>query len=961
MEHERWRKVETIFNRVIDADKSHRESLLKELCSGDEDLYREVESRLARVAASGGPLDQPTAAFPADAPTLDLSPGALLGPYQIQCLIGQGGMGKVYRALDTRLGRTVAIKTSSANFIQRSAREARAIAALNHPHICQLFDLGPDYLVMEYIEGTPLKGPLPLEQTLQYADQICDALEAAHRKGIVHRDLKPGNILLSNSGIKLLDFGLAQIKTGPEDRTLANLTISGAVVGTPGYMAPEQWKGIRADERSDIYSFGCLLYELLTGRHAGPLMAMSNLGHEASPELRRILVKCLQDDPDQRYQHVAEIRADLQRLRQTSASAPVGIHAGSGVQGIIARHWKLIVPAAALLIVAAVAGYFSHRLHAAPKLTAKDTIVLADFENKTGDPVFDGTLRQGLAIQLEQSPFLRTVDDVQLQRDLRLMGVPPGSLISIPLAHDICVRDGAAATIDPSIVSLGKSYVLTLQAITCQNGVTLAREQVTAYDKEHVLSALGNAATALRGKLGESLSTIQKLNRPLEQVTTGSLDALQNYTAALDELSRGRYLAAIPMFKRALALDPNFAMAYYHLGVAWYNAGDRQRGDECARKAFSLIDRVSDYERYLISDGYYQSTGEYYKDLDVLRLGIADYPRSWGLHNLLSTQLMDLGQFEEALREGQAAAELQPNVEPPYRRLLDAYMCLDRLDEAKKAAGKARMLGIDGARIHQRFLELAYIDGDQVAAAREIQWFAGRAEEYLSFGLQAANLNLLGRRRESSKLYQRAAETAKRQGLQSVAAGFEEADARADALLGNCLTAHHLERPALALALCGETAKAEKFVTENSKLFPNGTLWNSVQLPEVAAASELQRGDPARAVEMLASATPYERAYPETVYLRGLAYLRLQKSNEAAVEFRKIVDHKGASWGSTWVSPNWGQYYSLACLGLARATALTGDTAKAKAAYLDFLTLWKDADHDISILNQARAEYAKLR
>jgi len=295
------------------------------------------------------------------------------------------------------------------------------------------------------------------------------------------------------------------------------------------------------------------------------------------------------------------------------------------------------------------------------------------------------------------------------------------------------------------------------------------------------------------------------------------------------------------------------------------------------------------------------------------------------------------------------------SAEPSYRQLLDTYMCTDRLDEAKKVAEKLRTLGIGGARIHQRFLEMAYIEGDQAAADREIQWYAGKPEEYLSFGLQAANLNVLGRRRESSKLYKRAAETAQRLGLGDVAAGFEEADARADALSGNCGTVRRLGRPALALAMCGDAAQAEKLAAETSRRFPNGTIWNAVQLPGIRAAIELQRGQPAKAVELLASASPYERAYPEAVYLRGLAYLRLRQGVEATAEFQKILDHKGASWGSTWRFPNWGLHYSISYLGLARAFALTGDTAKARKAYQDFVAIWKDADKDALLLKQATA------
>jgi len=542
------------------------------------------------------------------------------------------------------------------------------------------------------------------------------------------------------------------------------------------------------------------------------------------------------------------------------------------------------------------------------------------------------------------------------------MSVAPASHITNQIAHDICVRDGAAAMIDGSIESLGKNYVITLQATTCRGGATLAREQIQVGDKEHVLNALGTAATAMRAKLGESLNSIQKLNRPLEQATTPSLEALQNYTEGYSEMGQGQFLAAVPLFERAIALDPNFAMAYHFLGAAFQNAGDIERSREYTQKAFGLIDRVSEYERDLIAADYYSYDGQSDKAIDAFRLGIQDYPRFWGFHNNLSAEYIDLGQFEEGLKEGQEATGLlQVNVELPYRRQLDAYICLDRLAEAKQLAENLRAQGLGGARIHQRFLEIAYVEGDDAAAAREIQWFAGKPPEYLSFGLQAAHQNALGQRRESSKLFQRAAETALRHGLRNAAAEFEEADARADALSGNCQAVRRLGRPALALAMCGDAAQAEKLAGETSKLFPNGTLWNAVHLPAIRAAIALKRDQPAKAVELLASASPYERAYPEAVYLRGLAYLSLREGAKAAAEFEKILDHKGANWGSAWQHPYWGQFYSLSYLGLGRASVLAGEPTIARKAYQDFLTLWKDADPDIPVLKQAKAQFAKLQ
>jgi DNA-binding winged helix-turn-helix (wHTH) protein/tetratricopeptide (TPR) repeat protein len=680
-----------------------------------------------------------------------------------------------------------------------------------------------------------------------------------------------------------------------------------------------------------------------------------------------LLRKALGESP-QDHQYIVTVPGrgyrfaeDVQMVQEQELSIVAASHAKVQVEVKETRPWGWII-AAALVLVAAAVGALKLFPHRTPVLTEQDTLVLADFANSTGDPVFDGTLRQGLAIQLEQSPFLKIMDDAQIQRDLRLMNLRPGARVTNPIAHDVCIREGAAATIEGAIASLGKSYVITLQAISCQNGATLAREQIEAQSKEHVLSVLGTAATAMRGKLGESLSSIAKLNLPLEQATTPSLEALKDYTEGLSDMDQGHFLAAVPLLKRAISTDPNFSLAYFYLGVAYENAGDLERSREYSKKAFSLIDGASEYERDLISAAYYEwVTGELDKVMDAYQSGIRNYPRSWGFHNQLSVTYIDVGRFEEGLKEGLEAARLQPNIEPPYRRGLDAYMCLDRLPEAHQLAAKVRAQGTDGARIHQRFLEMAYVEDNSAAIATEIQWFAGKPEEYLSLGLQAANLNVHGQRRGSHELYQRAADSAKRLGLQYVSDGFEEADARADALSGNCQAVRRLGRPALAWAICGEATQAEKLAEETSKAFPNGTIWNAVQLPEIQAMVALNRGQPARSIEMLASASPYERAYPDAIYVRGLAYLRMHKGADAAAEFRKIVDHKGVNWASDWRHPSWGQYYSLSWLGMARGYALVGDTESAKKAYREFLTLWKDADPDVPVLKQAKAENAAFK
>jgi eukaryotic-like serine/threonine-protein kinase len=986
---DRWQRIEALFHSALERDSVSRAAFLDGACGQDGDLRREVESLLAVAPTGQGLLDHPTAAFVTESETLI---GQTISHYRVIERLGGGGMGVVYKAEDIRLHRFVALKFLADDIardpqsLSRFQREARAASALNHANICTIYEVEEHnrrpVIVMELLEGESLKerlrkGPLATDEILDFGIQTSDALEAAHEKGIIHRDIKSANIFVTGRGnAKILDFGLAKVSPlagddAGEMATETQLTGPGSAMGTLPYMSPEQVRAQDLDARTDLFSFGVVLYEMATGAlpfrgessgvifdlilNRAPVRPVSlNPGVPAG--LEHIIDRCLQKDRTLRYQHASEIRADLQLLRRdkTAGFRPA---ATTG----IAKWWKVIVAAALLASLGAGYFYFPRLIHGKPKLTDRDTIVLADFTNTTGDPVFDGTLRQGLAIQLEQSPFLKIMDDDQVRQDLRLMSLSPGERITNQIAHDICARDGAAATIDGSIGSLGRNYVVTLQAVTCQSGATLAREQIQVDGKEQVLRALGTAAAAMRAKLGESRNSIQRLNRPLEEATTPSLEALQKYNAGTYELGLGHSLSAVPLFERATAIDPNFAEAYYRLGVAYEVAGDMARSAEYAKKAFGLVDRVSEVERAEITPYYYRLTGEMDKSIDAWQQAIRNYPRSWVFHNQLSLIYVDLGQYEEGLKEALEAARLDAGAdEAPYRRQLDAWICLDRLPEARQSAQKVRERRLDGPRIHQRFLEMAYIEDDQVAIARETQWFAGKPEEYLSFGLQAANLNVHGQRRDSGKLYQRAAETALRRGLRDVAREFEEADALADALSGVCGTANHLGRPVLALAMCGDAAQAEKLAAVTSKLFPVGTVWNTVQLPEIRAAIALKRDRPAESVELLASASPYERSYIDASYFRGLGYLRLHKGAEAAAEFRKIVDHKGASWGATWVHPNWGLYYSISWLGLARGYALAGDTAKARKAYLDFLTLWKDADPDIQTLRQARVEYARL-
>ncbi len=994
MDSTRWKQIESLVQSALRFPAEQCDEFVRQACAGDELLEREVRSLLKSQKEAGSFLEVPAMEMAAkENPFQDLIAtqvaaktqlglaGQTISHYKILEMLGAGGMGVVYKAFDTKLNRTVALKFLSPHLRhqeelkQRLTEEARSASALDHPNIVVIHEIGesPDgdlFIAMAYQEGATLReridAGLELPDALQIARQIASGLAKAHEHGIFHRDIKPSNIIVAKDGTaRIIDFGLAKSID-------ATVTTDGSTKGTPLYMSPEQASGKGTDFRTDLWSLGVVLYEMLDG--TPPFCGDSQLSvmraivqdkpaklrdtHPGLPaEVEAIVSRALEKDPAKRYQSASDMAGDLSAV--LTASGPLPSARLTPLNGIT-KKWKVIVPAVAALVASFGAGYVY--LHRAPaRLTDKDTIVLADFVNNTGDPVFDGTLRQGLAVQMEQSPFLKIMDDQHVQRILRLMSLKPGARITNPIAHEICVRVGATATIDGAITNLGKSYVVTLQAIACQDGATLAREQIQAEDKEHVLNAVGTASTAIRGKLGESLNSIQKLNIPLEQATTSSLEALQSFSAGYLTMLHGDYLAAFQQFERAIAIDPNFAAAYFWLAVGYEQAGDNLRSRKYAEQAFGLVDRVSEWERVKITGYYYLAIGDLDKAIDAEQLGSRNYPRSGGFHNALGMIYVDMGRYEEGLKEGLEGSRLDPEVEFSYRRQLDAYICLDRLPEARALANKLRVKGLGGARIHLRFLELAYVDGDQAAIDREIQWFAGKPDEYFSFGLQAANLNVHGKLRESHKMYQRAAQTALRRGLPNAAAEFEEADARVDALSGNCQTARRLGRPALALALCGDAAKAEKLAAETSKIFPNGTLWNAVQLPEIRAAIALTRDQPAKSVELLASAAPYERAYLDAIYLRGLVYLRLNKGQEAVAEFWKIVDHKGANWASDWHHPYQGQFYSLSYLGMARGYVLAGDTANARKAFQDFFELWKDADSDIPILQQAKGEYAKLR
>ena len=865
---------------------------------------------------------------------MSLAAGDRLGPYEILAPLGAGGMGEVYRARDMRLNREVAIKVSKAQFSERFEREARAVAALNHPHICTLYDVvisndAPNYLVMEFIDGVPLKGPLSPEEAVRFALQIAGALEHAHQRGITHRDLKPSNILVTRHGagpgIKLLDFGLARMTVGPDDATLTQMTQVGAVMGTPAYMAPEQWAGQTADARSDIYGFGCVLYEMLMGRQ------ISGDRRPVQPAaLEAVLQKCLAQDPAARWQTAAELKHALG-----------GVFARRGFR----REYAFVIASVVMLI-----GGLALLMMEFPRnqrLTDKDVLVLADFNNTTGDTIFDDTLRTALTIQLEQSPFLKILDDEQVVQDLKLMGRAPDSRITPAIAHDICVREGQKAMINGSIADLGNAFAISIQAVNCQNGATLAREQVQAEGREQVLGAISKAATGIRAKLGESLGSIQKLDRPFEKVTTASIEAFQAYALGRTQREQDKELASIPFFQHAIELDPSFATAYLQLYFVYINSGERGRATESLTKAFSLTDHVSERERLRIQANYYREvTGELNKAADANHLLLSTYPRYFPAHNQLAGIYNATGEYEKELQEYLAS---DPGSALLEANLAVAYSRLDRFDEAKAVPHKS-----DSPRFHRVLLRIAYMQIDLAGAEKETQWLAGKPEEYQSLGEQSQNALIHGEFKKAAALAQQGARLAEQHDLQGAAGQLLAQVAGMGEFRGSCDEVQRIG--AVAALLCSDAEGPLAAAEKEAKQRPSDTLLNAVRLPVARATVALVRNQPAQAaqqaIDALQSAAPYERAYSQVPYLRGIAYLRLKKGTEAAAEFQKILDHKGA---------NWGIVYPIAYLGVGHAWIFAGDLDKAKNAYEAFFALWKDADADLPVLAQAKKEYAALK
>jgi tetratricopeptide (TPR) repeat protein len=971
--------------------------------------------------------------------------GQTVSHYRVLEMLGAGGMGVVYKAEDTQLGRHVALKflpeelAHDAQALERFHREARAASALDHPNICAVHDFGNHegrpFLVMQFLEGGTLwqrlrERALDTEEVLDLGIQIADGLAAAHAEGIIHRDIKPGNIFVTTRGqAKILDFGLAKrvsyppgYGVGDAGRTQAGeeaVTRTGMAMGTFEYMSPEQIRAEEADARTDLFSFGLVLYEMATGRQAfaanspglvldavlnRPVLSPLRLNPQLPVELEHIINKALEKNRELRYQSAADMLVDLKRLKRDTDSGPSSRFdtaalpppSGTVVPGpaaaerttvsaavaergsdreivvALARRHKpvaaIVTAAVALLLLAA--AYRFLPLRRAQALTERDSILLTDFVNTTGDAAFDGVLKQALAIKLGESPFLNIFPENRVREALGLMSHSPDERVTASIGREICARQGIKAMITGQIASLGSHYVITLDALNSRTGESLAQQQVEATSKERVLEVLGEASTKLRENLGESLSSIGKFDTPIQQATTSSLEAFTAYNLGVEQaVQRGSELEGIPFLKRAIELDPNFAMAYSSLASRYANLGEGELAAEYARQAFQLRERASERERFVISARYYSSvTGEVGKEIETCILWKQVYPRDSWARTWLGVAYGDIGQYEKALQEFLEVLRLAPNEAYSYFNLGWGYLCLNRFAEAKAIYEQALAKNFDVFTTHERLYLIAFLEDDAEAMRRHAAWAAGKPEEYGMLSLQAATEAYSGKLRKARDLFRQAAEMAERAGLKENAAGITAYEALIEASYGNLRQARDQTARAMALArtrnviwaeaaalgVSGDLPQGEALARDSARRFPKDTLVNAVYLPFLRAGLELHRGDSTRAIEALQAATPYERAYWQVLFLRGQAYLKAGQGSEAAAQFQRMMEYRGGLL----VNHPW---QALAHLYLGRAWARAGDKEKSRRAYQDFLALWKDADPDIPILQQAKAEYAKLQ
>jgi tetratricopeptide (TPR) repeat protein len=938
-----------------------------------------------------------------------LRPGTRLGPYEIIAPLGAGGMGEVYRARDERLGRDVAVKVVAAHSIdapqarERFEREARSVAGLQHPNICTIFDVGDadghPFIVMELLHGETLqqrlqRGPMELSTVVEIASALADGLHSAHAAGVVHRDIKPANIFLTERGPKILDFGLAKAESRAiahaSAETRARLTESGTTIGTVAYMSPEQLRGEAADARSDVFSLGVVLYEMVTGRspftgstsaaiagailHAQPLPPRT-LRPEATEPLEDAVLRALEKDPEDRYQSAADLRADLRRPKRSAHVAGRESAASPATTSRSARPLRraALVAALAAALGALAWSYFARQT---PKLREADTIVLSDFTNTTGDAVFDDALRLGLIVQLQQSPYLRVLPEQGVRRVLGMMGQGPDTRLTATVALEICQRSSSAAVLHGSISLVGRQYVLGLTATDCRSGELLDSQQAQVSDKDDVLGALGDMASVFRARSGESLATIRTHERPLEEATTASLDALKAYSAALRSVAG--CAGMMPLLERAVALDPAFALAHANLGVCYSGTGQRQLSIQSATRAYELRHRATDRERFFIEYAYERDvTGDLEKAFEGVTLWTHTYPHDLSGHALRGGfSAHGTGRYEEVIESAERALAIDPQFVFAHSETVSANMFLNRFDAAKRAVARAGP-ALEGAALVLAYY-IAMLEDDQAEMDRIVSSLKRSSEPYLlphALSLAAARVGQLGRART---LVREALDAAEGRGRVETAATYESAAAVWEALSGHHDAARQRALRALtrssgrdityatgfALALAGDTARAGLAADDLERQYPRDTLVKFTYVPTLRALDALARRQPARAIELLQTNVQYERATPAVafncffgnlypVYVRGLAYAAAGEHQRAADEFQKILDHPGLMMGDPATA--------RARLEMARSLAHAANPAAARSAYQAFLALWKHADADVPILAQAKAEFATLQ